>query len=189
MSRTTPSELLSRALLVTGNAGKAREVARILDLEIEHAALDLPEIQALDVGVVLQDKAARAFRHFHRPIVVDETSLELAALGGFPGPLVKWLLQAVGAEGIARLTAKLGTSQAVARCAVLYFDGQLTCAGEGTTSGQIVPPRGGSGFGWDPVFLPDDETLTYAELDDRRKDEIGHRGKALRALVQRIKGS
>jgi non-canonical purine NTP pyrophosphatase (RdgB/HAM1 family) len=182
----TPSERLSKALLVTGNPGKAREVVRILGIEIAHAPLDLPEIQELDVGAILHDKAERALLHFHRPIIVDETSLELAALGGFPGPLVKWLLRAVGADGIARLTEQLGVTRAVARCAVLYRDDQSTFLGEGATEGRIVRPRGGAGFGWDPVFLPDGETQTYAELDDRRKDEIGHRGKALQALLERM---
>lgn len=186
MSARTPSEMLSKALLVTGNPGKAREVVRILGIEIAHAPLDLPEIQELDVGAILRDKAERALRHFHRPVVVDETSLELAALGGFPGPLIKWLLRAVGADGIARLTAKLGAPRAVARCAVLYRDDHSSFLGEGATEGRIVTPRGAAGFGWDPVFLPDGETRTYAELDDGRKDEIGHRGKALRQLLERM---
>ena len=51
---------------------------------------------------------------------------------------------------------------------------------------RVLPPRGDHGFGWDPVFVPQGETTTYAELGDARKDEIGHRGRAWRALLHAL---
>lgn len=178
--------LLGQAILVTGNRGKAGELGRIIGVELAHEAIDLPEIQELDLLAVLKAKGDEAFRRLGRPLIVDETGLELVALGGFPGPLIKWLLQAIGADGIARLAASLGETRVTARCAVLYRDEERSLIGEGSTSGRIVPARGSQGFGWDPIFLPDGEALTYAEIDAARKDAIGHRGKALRALMEKL---
>ncbi len=89
-------------VLVTGNAGKRREVERLIGGKIETLDVDLPEIQSDDLNEVLEAKGEEAWRRVGRPLVVEETGLELDALGGFPGPLVKWMLARVGPEGIAR---------------------------------------------------------------------------------------
>ncbi len=173
--------------LVTGNAGKLAEARRIVGPDLDSVAVDLPEIQSLDLRVVLRAKAEAAFAAVGAPVIVEETGLELAALAGFPGPLVKWMLDAVGAEGIARTALALGDARATARCLLAAFDGERTVEGAGETTGQLVlPPRGPRGFGWDPVFRPDGETRTYGELADQEKDRLGHRGKAWRDLLARL---
>jgi non-canonical purine NTP pyrophosphatase (RdgB/HAM1 family) len=179
---------LPRFVLVTGNRDKVAEARRVWPGEIEHVALDLPEIQSLDLDAVLQAKAEEAWRRLERPLVVEETGLELAALSGFPGPLVKWMLESVGATGIARTALALGDPRATARCRLLYFDGRARTVAEGSTRGVLLAePRGTGGFGWDPVFLPDGENQTYGELTPARKDAIGHRGQAWRALHQALR--
>jgi len=170
--------------LVTGNPGKLREARRLWPGTFDALDLDLPEIQSLDLAEVLRAKADEARRSLRGPLVVEETGLELAAFGGFPGPLVKWMLAAVGAEGVARAAIALGDARATARCMLLFDDGERRILAEGETTGALVlPPRGTQGFGWDPVFQPAGETLTYGELSAERKDEIGHRGRAWRALA------
>ncbi|MFL6290026.1 MAG: non-canonical purine NTP pyrophosphatase [Thermoanaerobaculia bacterium] len=174
-------------VLVTGNRGKIAEARLALGLEIEAIEVDLPEIQALDLLEVLRQKAEVAWEIVRRPLVVEEAGLDLLALNGFPGPLVKWMLEAVGAEGIAKTAHVLGDPRAVARCALLYRDSERSVVAEGSTSGTLVlPPRGEHGFGWDPVFLPDGETRTFAELAGREKDAVSHRGKAWRELLPRL---
>ena len=117
-------------------------------------------------------------------MVVEETGLELRALNGFPGPFVRWMLEAVGAEGIARIGLALGDPRAAALCMLAWTDGERLQVGSGRTEGELVlPPRGEQGFGWDPVFLPEGESRTYGELEDPEKDRIGHRGRAWRALL------
>lgn len=176
-----------RFRLVTGNPGKLAEARRIVGPDLDAVAVDLPEIQSLDIHAVLRAKAEVAWAAVGAPVIVEETGLELAALAGFPGPLVKWMLDAVGAEGIARTALALGDPRATARCVLAAFDGERTIEGAGETSGELVlPPRGPRGFGWDPVFRPDGETRTYGELSDEEKDRIGHRGKAWRNLLARL---
>lgn len=174
-------------VLVTGNPGKVLEARRICGARLAAIEIDLPEIQSLDVDEVLRAKADAAARIARRPVIVEETSLELAALNGFPGPLVKWMLVAVRAEGIARTALALGDPRAAARCRLMLRDGDRTTTAEGVTEGRLVlPARGDAGFGWDPVFEPEDRGLTYAELGAEVKDEIGHRGRAWRALLARL---
>jgi len=178
-------ERLAEAALVTGNPGKLAEARRLCGADLEVVELDLTEIQSSDIHQVLQAKAEDAFARLVRPLVVEETGLELAALNGFPGALVKWLLAAVGAEGIARMVVSLGDTRATARCALLYRDPHRSVSAEGITPGRLVlPPRGEGGFGWDPVFQPDNCEQTYAEMTGTQKDRISHRGNAWRQLVE-----
>ncbi len=181
-------ERLRRATLVTGNPGKAAEARRLVGLELAIEELDLPEVQSLDLVEVLRAKAAEAHRRLGRPVLVDETSLELAALGGFPGPLVKWLLVSVGPAGLTRLARAFGSEAATARCALLLLDGQGEVLAVGSAEGELVDPRGEGGFGWDSVFRPLSQERTYAELDAATKDRIGHRGEAWRELVRMLGG-
>lgn len=174
-------------VLVTGNAGKIAEARLAMGMALEAVEVDLPEIQSLDYLEVLRAKAEEAWRRVGRPLVVEEAGLDLAALNGFPGPLVKWMLQAVGAEGLARAAAALGDVRASARCFLLYKDGDREIVAEGRTEGALVlPGRGRHGFGWDPVFQPDGSELTFAELTGAEKGAVSHRGKAWREMAGRL---
>ncbi len=173
--------------LVTGNAGKLAEARRIAGSGLESVAIDLPEIQSLDLDEVLAAKADAARAVVGGAIVVEETGLELAALGGFPGPLVRWMLAAAGAEGIARCALALGDARVIARCALLAIDDSRRLSAEGATTGHLVlPARGDRGFGWDSVFVPTGERRTYGEMSDAEKDAIGHRGRAWRVLLEQL---
>ena len=172
-----------RATLVTGNPSKLAEARRLLP-GLQAEEVDLPEIQSLDLHEVLRAKGAEAFRRLGHPVIVEETGLEIHAFGGFPGPLVKWMLETVGPEGIARLTAHEGDTRATARCAMLFTDGERELIAEGSTAGHLVlPARGRRGFGWDPVFQPDESEHTYGEMTPEEKDAISHRGRAWRAFA------
>ncbi len=174
-------------VLVTGNPGKVAEARLALGTDLETVEADLPEIQSLDYLEVLRAKAEEAWRRIGRPLVVEEAGLDLAALNGFPGPLVKWMLGAVGAEGIARTATALGDARAAARCFLLYKDGDREVVAEGRTEGiAILPGRGDHGFGWDPVFLPRGSARTFAELTGAEKDAVSHRGKAWRELSRKL---
>ena len=178
---------LDRAALVTGNLDKLAEAERICGCSLRHEEIDLPEIQSSDLAEVAREKALEAWRRLQQPVIIDETSLELAALNGFPGPLVKFMLDAVGPEGIAGTAAALADSGASAVCLLAHYDGRDMVFGQGSSEGRLVlPARGASGFGFDTVFEPEGGTLTFAELGDAGKDAIGHRGRAWRALIAEL---
>jgi non-canonical purine NTP pyrophosphatase (RdgB/HAM1 family) len=173
--------------LVSGNADTRRVAERILGRPIEAVAVELPEIQALDLVEVLREKAEEAWRRVGRPLVVEETGLELRGLNGFPGPLVKWMLQAIGPRGVAQVAIATGDATARARCAMIYRDERGAVLAEGSDVGCLVlPARGELGFGWDPVFEPEGSARTYGELPAEVKDARGHRGRAWRNLGARL---
>ena len=171
-------------VFVTGSADKRREAARILGFEPESHALDLPERQSLDLAAILKAKAEAAFAALRRPVLVEDVSFEIAAMNGFPGPLVKWMLAALGAEGLAQAALALGDGEAKAVCALAFYDGESLRTFAGETTGHLVAQaRGRNGFGWDPVFQPQGSELTFAELEPSEKDRFSHRGKAWRAFA------
>jgi non-canonical purine NTP pyrophosphatase (RdgB/HAM1 family) len=174
-------------VLVSGNRGKIAEARLAAGADLRAAELDLPELQSLDMLEILRGKAAAAWAALQRPVMVEEAGLELAALNGFPGPLVKWMLLATGPEGLAGVVETLGDPRAVARCQLLYKDGDEEIVAEGETEGILLRPgRGTHGFGWDPVFLPAGEARTYGELDGLEKLAVSHRGKAWRAMLRKL---
>jgi non-canonical purine NTP pyrophosphatase (RdgB/HAM1 family) len=179
---------LEDLIFVTSNSGKLREAQEVLGVELEHLDLDLPEIQSLDLVEVVRHKAAAAHQSLGRPVLVEDTSLEIRGLDGFPGPLVRWLLVSVGAAGIGRLAGAFGDTRAVARCIACAFGGGLEVMGEGEIPGLIVgAPRGRQGFGWDPVFAPDGGGgRTFAEMAPAEKNEVSHRRLAFEALRARL---
>ena len=156
-------------LFLTGNQHKADHLAKLLGLPLEHKKLDLDEIQSVDVAVVAEHKVRQAFEIVKRPVFVEDVSLGFEALGGLPGPFVKFfLLEGEGLEQLCRMLDGFESRRAVGECVYAYYDGarlELLKGGiEGTIAGH---PRGENGFGWDAIFCPDGyDGRTRAELND-----------------------
>lgn len=176
-----------RLLFVSSNAGKVREVEAILGFPVEQLALDIPEVQALDVETVVRDKARSAFAHAGRPLLVEDTGLYIDALGGLPGALVKWFLATIGPAGICDLIPPGASRTARARTAVALFNGETVEVLAGETLGEIsLHPAGEGGFGWDPIFRPDGASRTFAEMDQAEKNRYSMRRQALEHLRERL---
>jgi non-canonical purine NTP pyrophosphatase (RdgB/HAM1 family) len=175
---------LDDLVFVTSNRGKLQEAEAVLGRRLDHCELDLPELQTLDLEEVVRGKARTAWEHLGRPVLVEDTGLELAGLGGFPGPLIRWLLVSVGPEGICTIANSFDDVRATARCLICATDGQSEILGEGVVEGTIVPsPRGEGGFGWDSTFVPSDGGgRSYGEMREEEKNLISHRHKAFIAL-------
>lgn len=180
---------LDDLVFVTSNLNKLREAEAVLERKLDHRALDLPEIQSLDLAEVVRAKTAVAWERLHRPVLVEDTALELVGLGGFPGPLVRWLLACVGPGGICRIARCFGDPSAKARCLVCATDGSSEVLGEGVVRGVIaMSPRGKKGFGWDSTFVPEDgENLTFGQMEVEKKNSISHRRKAFEALREALR--
>ncbi len=181
---------LSQVVFVTSSVHKHQEAEAILRFPLTRTSLDLREPQTLDVFEVARQKSHLAHALLHQPVLVEDTSLELVALGGFPGPLVRWLLEAAGPAALARILDGFDDRRAIARCVALIFDGKQEWIGQGTVAGEIATePRGASGFGWDVVFAPEwGGGRTYAEMTADEKNARSHRGLAFRDLRRRLVG-
>ena len=175
---------------VTSNPGKAREAAALLGRPVTAQALEIPEIQSLDFEEVVRAKALEAARRLGEPALVEDSGLAIAAWGGFPGPLTRWITGEVpGPAGLARMLAPFRDRRAEAVSALgLARPGDRPAdvlVAVGRVPGSIAEvPRGTNGFGWDAVFVPDGENRTWAEMDDAEKNRDSHRARSFREMAR-----
>jgi len=171
----------------TGNQNKLKEAREILGFEIEQLDIDIEEIQEVDVRKVIEHKAKAAFDRVGAPVLVEDTSLNIEALNGFPGALIKWLLKAIGNEGICKILSVFPNKKARAVACVGVYDGENMIIGEGIIDGVIGElPRGENKFGWDPIFIPDGYQETFAEMMPEEKNKISMRRLALDDFKKKI---
>ena len=173
---------------VTGNEDKFREAKALLP-GLERIDYDLPEEQTLDPHVVITKKLEVArLKHPEGALIVEDTSLYLSGLNGFPGPLIKWMLHAVGNQGIFDLASAIKNREATAKTVVGYDagDGSPVQFFEGSIDGQIVAPSGNEGFGWDEIFQPNGLSESFAAMGDDFKPEFSMRTAAFRKLQEHL---
>jgi XTP/dITP diphosphohydrolase len=180
-----------KAIFVTTNEHKRREVQKILGFALERADLDLPEIQAIDPAEVAAEKARAAREALGRPdlpVLVEDSGLMVDAWDGFPGALTKWLMRSVGNEGLLRILPVGEDRSATAVCVVALAEADgVVRTFRGEVPGSLAPePRGTGGFGYDPVFIPEWSSMTYAEMGEG-KNEDSHRARAFRAVREWLK--
>lgn len=175
---------MNKLYFVTSNRNKFEEVKAILPI-VEQLDIDLPEIQEIDAKEIIKKKLLEALRHIAGEFIVEDTSLHLECLNGLPGPLIKWFLKTIGNEGLALLCEKLGNDRAEAKTIIGYAKThEEIFFFEGTVQGRVVRPRGASHFGWDPIFIPDGHSKTFAEMGPEEKNKISMRKMALRKLSE-----
>ncbi len=177
--------------LVTGNRNKVREFEEILDIKLKHAHIELEELQDFDSDKVAEHKAREAFSKLGKPLIVNDESVYLDFLNGFPGPFIKWFWDVVTPERICELAHKTGNTKAWARSTITYFDGKELKHFRGVVKGTISEkPKGRTGFGWDSIFIPEGHSKTFSEMSPFEKHAISMRAKAigqLRPFLQKIK--
>lgn len=191
---------MPRVGLATANPGKVREIGAILaragvEIVAPPDGWEPPE----ETGETYLDNArlkAHSLASFTgAPALADDSGIEVDALDGSPGVRSARYAGANGtdAENLAMLIEAIrdvpaGRRTARYRCvAVLAYPDGVEAVAEGAVEGSlIVEPRGGGGFGYDPIFVPAGDTRTMAELDPAAKDAISHRGKAFRRLLNEL---
>lgn len=195
---------LAPIVLATRNPHKLREVRQIMtaagcdvDLRGLDQYPDLPEMP--ETGATFAEnataKAQAAAERTGRIAVADDSGLEVDALGGKPG-VESNRFAGPGADDAARIAKLLRLMEGVApskrtarfRCAAAVATpaGEVAVV-EGVLEGAISEaPRGGSGFGYDPVFVPVGAGRTLAEMTAPEKNRISHRGQAFRAAAEML---
>ena len=193
---------MSKLVIASGNAGKLREIARILaplDIEAvpqsEFNVPDCPEPHVTFVENCLA-KARHASAHSGLPALADDSGICVEALGGAPGV---YSARYAGEpksdqrnnEKLIAALANEANRRAHYTCVMVYVrhpDDPEPVIAEGRWYGEIIDtPRGRNGFGYDPYFLDTEFDKTGAELDEDTKNAISHRGQALRELVDKLK--
>lgn len=180
-----------RLVLASRNENKLRELRAALP-GWEISLLDAPGDPVEDGATFVDNARIKALHgRVHAPadawVAGEDSGIEAAALGGRPGvESARW-----AADGVAQLLLELeGESDRRARYVcelVVLAPDEREVRATGTLSGTIADaPRGEEGFGYDPVFVPDGETRTVAELGNAWKAEHSHRAQAARALAEAL---
>jgi XTP/dITP diphosphohydrolase len=187
-----------RLVLATRNPHKVRELGALLD---GYEVIPLPDGVSLprETGATFAanalPKARAAAAASGEPAFGDDSGIESAALGGAPGVHSARFAgeDATDADNLALLIERAPPGSALAYVCVIALVDPRTGEErlfEGRCTGTMAPaPRGSGGFGYDPIFIPDDrdDGRTMAELTPAEKDAISHRGRAARALRDHLR--
>ena len=186
-----------KLVFATNNAHKLEEVAAILGDQVELLSLndigcqtDIPETaETLEGNALL--KSSYIYKNYHLDCFADDTGLEVEALNGAPGVYSARYAEGEGHDAQANMLKLLHeldgkeNRKAQFRTAIsLILDGKEYLF-EGVIKGEIIKEkRGDSGFGYDPVFMPEGYDRTFAELGNDIKNQISHRALAVRKLCE-----
>lgn len=158
---------------ITGNANKAKYFSQIIGEPIRHQAVEVHEIQSLDLREVVAQKAKDAYAVIQSPVLVEDTSLVMNSLGRMPGTFIKWFLDELGLEKVCRLADISDDRSAHASAAFAYYDGKRLEFFVGGMDGTIPEhPRGDEGFGWNPIFIPETGDKTMGEMTEQEFERV-----------------
>ena len=179
---------------ITSNSGKVLEVKNKLTgvgIDVVQKNLGYPEIQSNSLEEVAMFGAEYVQKRFKLPFILEDAGLFIESLGGFPGVFSAYVYHTIGCDGILKLMEdKEGNDRkAVFRSIFAYAEPvkkPILFVGEchGTISKNML---GSNGFGYDPIFIPEDGNKTFAEMSTSKKNQISHRGNSLEKLIDFFK--
>jgi XTP/dITP diphosphohydrolase len=180
---------MMKIFFITGNHGKFSEIKQKLghlNIEIVKENIGYPEIQADTLEDVAKYGVDDIRKRFNDIFIIEDAGIFIKALDGFPGVYSKFVHSTIGCNGIIKLMSKIKDRSAIFRSIYgysepdfdpIFFVGE--CCGKISES-----EKGKGGFGYDPIFIPDGESVTFAEMNTNKKNEISHRGIALDNLMK-----
>ena len=194
----------TQLLIATKNAGKVKELKELLaDLPVRLQSLnDFPTLpEAEETGATFAENAGLKARFYAERTSVlalaDDSGLEVEALDGAPGVLSARYAGAAASDGerIEKLLKELNAVPDERRrarfvCAIAISDarGEIKYTAEASCGGTIArTAKGANGFGYDPIFIPDDFDRTFGELSAETKREISHRARAIKKIIRYLR--
>lgn len=178
-----------KILFATSNQHKVKEANKIgKKFEIEFLQLEepYPEIRDEDVSKVAEEGAKFLFEKIKKPLVVEDTGLFIEALNGFPGSYSAFVFKKIGNQGILQLLKEKRNRRAEFISAVGYCSSEVVKIFQGLVKGTITREvKGDAGFGYDPIFIPEGQSKTFAE-DPVMKNTVSHRRKAFEKFCKWI---
>ena len=168
----------SNLSFVSSNLHKYQEAKSILGLHgisIDFHKFELEEIQSSSLKTIALKKATQAFEKFRHPIIVEDDGIFIEALDGFPGPYSSYVFKTIGNNGILNLLAKNRNAKFVS--VISFCDECNSKSFVAELNGTISKTIRGSGWGYDPIFIPQNSKKTFAQLEN--KNELSHRNIAL----------
>ena len=156
--------------------------------ELEHLKTTYPEIQADTIDETIIPGLNWLMERHNRPMMIDDSGLFIDSLKGFPGVYSAYVFKTVGCDGILRLMEGFKERSARFECCIGFMvPGGKPSISRGTSRGSISKAKAGTGgFGYDPIFIPEGHTKTFAQFDIPAKNKISHRGRAIEAFLKEL---
>jgi XTP/dITP diphosphohydrolase len=173
---------------ITSNEGKLVEIQQKVkqyDIKIIQKNLGYPEIQVDTLEEVAAYGVSFIQKNFSKPFIVEDAGIFINALNGFPGVFSKYVYYSIGLQGILTLMNNETNRNAVFQSVYAYAEPKSEPVFfKGECHGKITHEiKGTKGFGYDPIFIADDTSKTFAEMSIEEKNKFSHRGKALDKLI------
>ena len=172
----------SKLFFASSNENKFQEAERILSdlgVQINFYKTILEEIQSNDLNDIAEKKAINAYDLIQKPVVIEDDGLFINSLNGFPGPYSSYAYDTIGNKGIMNLLEKSQVRDANFVSIIAYCDNDYGVKlFESSIPGKISSVIEKGGWGYDPIFIPDGESKTYANVSD--KDKFSHRSASLK---------
>jgi len=172
---------LSELFFASSNEHKFQEAERILanlGMQINLFKTTLEEIQSNNLNDIAEKKAINAYDLIQKPVIIEDDGLFIDSLDGFPGPYSSYVYDTIGNKGIMNLLENSEIRDAKFVSIIAYCDNDYGVKlFESSIPGKISSVIEKGGWGYDPIFIPDGESKTYANVSD--KDKFSHRSAAL----------
>lgn len=176
---------------VTTNLGKFREISAQMaehGYHLEHIGTPYPEIQAESLEETIIPGLQWLLERYERPVMIDDSGLFIDCLKGFPGVYSSYVFRTIGCEGI--LTLMKGASDRRARfecCIGFIAPGKEPFIAKGVSHGMISHEKAGTGgFGYDPIFILEGHSRTFAQIEISEKNKVSHRGRAMARFIEEL---
>ena len=175
--------------LVTSNLGKVEELTYILK-PFGHKAsqlnIECPEIQAATLEEVVDFGLDwLGAKKIQTPVIIDDAGIFVEALENFPGVYSRYVYDTIGLQGVLKQMENVDDRVTSFKCVIgLMLEDGSKHKFVGECKGNLIHEmRGTGGFCYDPIFIPDGHNKTVSELFTEEKNEVSHRGRAMKELV------
>ena len=169
-------------LFASSNMHKYEEAEKILaefGIKLGFFQTELVEIQDDSLSEIALKKGIDAYAKCKKPVIVEDDGLFIDSLSGFPGPFSSYVFKTIGNDGILKLTGDIRSAVFVS--IFIFRSAKWSNKFESKVVGTISKNIQGKGWGYDPIFIPENQTKTYAELAD--KNRLSHRYESLKKFA------
>ncbi|WP_458746862.1 RdgB/HAM1 family non-canonical purine NTP pyrophosphatase [Candidatus Nitrosocosmicus sp. T] len=173
----------------SSNINKYKEIENLLStrkktIKIEFKKMELKEIQSDSLAEVAEDKVQQAFKIYQKEVFVEDDGLFIETLNGFPAVYSSYISKTIGNRGIIDLLGNKINRNASFKSIIAFYDGQKIKSFTGEIKGKISFHLTKGGWGFDPIFVPENSEVTFGQMDLEMKNKISHRKAALDKFVK-----
>ena len=157
-------------------------------IKLDWVNIEYMEIQSDDPMKIVYESVEYVKKIVEEPFFLEDAGLNIKSLNGFPGPYSSYVHNKIKNSGILKLMQNIEDRSAEFYAVIGYFDGNETHLFKGSVKGKIIEEeKGVNGFGYDPIFKPNNSDKTFGEMDIKEKNSFSHRSMAFNEFIEYLK--